>query len=734
MGISPELFNPVSGEELQVSYSLSGSAAVTAQISDYRRVPVRKLSDGILQRKGDYVFSWDGRDDEGTTVGDGTYYLRISAVSPTVSSFKTYLEYPVTIETDIPEITELMCNPDPFLIYRQGVLRIRYRLRENAAVSVDVLKNGALVKSIINQQGQPAGNNFVFWDGNDASGRPADPGKYRLDVRAVDPAGKTDEVSKTVTVYPYPAVVSYEPEDEGSDVPVDSPVIIQFCDRVQQGPDFNKITLTVEGRKVGFVSRITGDTLTLTPSQDMAFGTAYTLEIPARAVGDICGKLMETPFTMSFTTEKMPRPGESCPEVDLSGAVTSSYTILGQEPVMFGVLDEKKALAIVENQDSPVTVVVPVTVSGNNVNITFTGGLIESLAEKDGLIKLLTPKAAMKIPAQEIPVMKLAEGLESQVSEVTVNITVSEADAGEKGEIAGLAVSKGLRLLAEPVKFKIEAGAGDRYIPVEMFDRYVEYTVFLENGAGLDEAGCGAAATAAVGDELSPLPARLSLENGKAAVIIKSRVTSTFTVVQTNREFRDMENHWAKEEVADLASGLIVSGNENGLFAPESRVTRAQFATIIARALGLEAEGREWREEGTETGINFSDVIETSWYAPAVKAAAAEGLVTGYGDRTFRPDNYIRREEAAVLITRALAITGTEDVFDGNRPRLSNSALSRFKDGNAVSSWARSAVTESMAWGIVRGDAKGCFVPGKFVTRAEAAVMVRRMLSKAGLV
>lgn len=445
---------------------------------------------------------------------------------------------------------------------------------------------------------------------------------------------------------------------------------------------------------------------------------------------------------LSLIRLPLPRPGEFCPEVDLSGSATTSNEFFNHEPVIVLTLDEKKALAVMGNYDGSITAAVPVIISGNRVNITLTGELVNSLAEKDSYLKVVTPKAEVKIPAEQIHIRELAERLDSNVSDLTVNIGVSGTNTGETGMIVDLAARNGFTLLAEPVKFKIEAGTGGRSIPVEMFDRYVEYTVFLENGAGLgetgsseagsSEAGCGAAATSAATGELLLLPTRISVENGKRAVIIKSRMTNTYAVVRSNREFRDMENHWAKEEVGTLASGLIVSGNGNGLFAPESGVTRAQFAAIITRALGLGAEWGNRQGEGTETRIKFSDISETAWYAPAVEAAAAEGLITGYPDGTFRPGNYIRREEAAVLIMRALAMTVTETVFDGNRPLQNISALSRFKDGNSVSAWARSSVTGSIACGIVRGDADGCFVPDKFVTRAEAAVMVRRMLSKAG--
>ncbi|HZG78219.1 MAG TPA: S-layer homology domain-containing protein, partial [Paenibacillus sp.] len=148
--------------------------------------------------------------------------------------------------------------------------------------------------------------------------------------------------------------------------------------------------------------------------------------------------------------------------------------------------------------------------------------------------------------------------------------------------------------------------------------------------------------------------------------------------------------------------------------APEAKVTRAQFAALLVRALGL----TERTGDGT-----FADVASGAWYAGAAEAASEAGLATGFEDGTFRPDAAITREQMAVMIGRAIEAAGRQ------APAASaEGALHAFGDASAISSWARSAVAASAEAGIVRGGADATFRPAGLATRAESAAMLKRLL------
>lgn len=162
---------------------------------------------------------------------------------------------------------------------------------------------------------------------------------------------------------------------------------------------------------------------------------------------------------------------------------------------------------------------------------------------------------------------------------------------------------------------------------------------------------------------------------------------------------------WAQEAIETLAGAGIVQGTDGTHFQPGRAATRAEFVCLVVRALKLEGSGAG----------RFSDVSGNEWFAKEVASAAKAGVVRGFSDNTFRPNRLMTREEAAVMLDRALKLSGA------------GAGLS-FKDRDSISSWARESVARVAAQGIVKGYQDGSFRPGTAVNRAQAAVMVYRAL------
>ena len=113
-------------------------------------------------------------------------------------------------------------------------------------------------------------------------------------------------------------------------------------------------------------------------------------------------------------------------------------------------------------------------------------------------------------------------------------------------------------------------------------------------------------------------------------------------------DFEDVdENQWYYESVHKVADEKIMSGVAKNVFDPEAATTRAMLATVLWRADGAPAD-----TEGTPA--DFSDVTE-DWYRTAVNYMSAEGRIQGYPDGTFRPDREVTRAEAAVMIGNSLS-------------------------------------------------------------------------------
>lgn len=184
--------------------------------------------------------------------------------------------------------------------------------------------------------------------------------------------------------------------------------------------------------------------------------------------------------------------------------------------------------------------------------------------------------------------------------------------------------------------------------------------------------------------------------------------------------FIDMQGHWAEETVTGLAYQGIVSGYPDKTFRPDKVITRAEIAAILVRALRLEPGS------GEEAVFRDSSNIP-AWARDAVAAAVREGLVKGYPQRngtvTFEPGRSISRTEMVCIMSRVL-----EKKLGSIEPAQLN-----FTDVGSIPAWARSGVGIAFAKGIISGYPGGSFRGDRPITRAEAAVMIDRLLKTAGL-
>ncbi|RXJ02186.1 hypothetical protein DS745_07265 [Anaerobacillus alkaliphilus] len=186
---------------------------------------------------------------------------------------------------------------------------------------------------------------------------------------------------------------------------------------------------------------------------------------------------------------------------------------------------------------------------------------------------------------------------------------------------------------------------------------------------------------------------------------------STFAVLEYERVYTDVPTtHWAFQVIQELSAKHVVKGINDDQFAPTRNVTRAEFAALLVRALGL-PEAKE--------AVSFADVAQTKWYSKEISAASAAGIVKGKGENKFAPEDLITREEMAVMIVRAYEYkTGKKAVASG--------AVS-FNDAANVSSWAKEYVAIAAKLSLIQGN-DGKFRPTEHANRAESAQVIFNLL------
>lgn len=183
--------------------------------------------------------------------------------------------------------------------------------------------------------------------------------------------------------------------------------------------------------------------------------------------------------------------------------------------------------------------------------------------------------------------------------------------------------------------------------------------------------------------------------------------------------FIDTIGHWGQAEIEYMAAEGYVAGVGENIFDPESKITRAQFAAILARMAGLEPDAG--------AAGRFSDVPAGAWYRGAVGAVTTAGLVYGTSESGFSPDEVITREQMAAMLARFMSKHGSaEAISDAGATGL----LAGFHDAAEISGWARLPVAQAVRDSLMAGRESGMFVPLGDATRAEATVVLHRVLQK----
>lgn len=172
---------------------------------------------------------------------------------------------------------------------------------------------------------------------------------------------------------------------------------------------------------------------------------------------------------------------------------------------------------------------------------------------------------------------------------------------------------------------------------------------------------------------------------------------------QAGSAFTDIANHYAKAEITYMANQGYVKGLTETTFGPEVALTRAQFVTLLARTF-------EWDLPATPK-LGFKDQVP-AYAQGAVQVAVSKGLVKGYTDNTFRPDQPVTRAEAAVILDRLLNKKGSGKTL---------------ADAKKLPAWATSSINNMVGLGLI-DPLSGKYEPNKATTRAVCVVALYRIL------
>jgi hypothetical protein len=179
-------------------------------------------------------------------------------------------------------------------------------------------------------------------------------------------------------------------------------------------------------------------------------------------------------------------------------------------------------------------------------------------------------------------------------------------------------------------------------------------------------------------------------------------------VVNENPYFKDILGSYAEDYILALAKYGILTGTGDDMYSPELPCKRADFAILINNTLGLE----------TTITKNFDDNTNPEkYYYNDVRMGYSAGILSGYGDNNYKPENYCTREEMFVLVAKTLEYIGV-DVTS-----TSESVLNKYADKADISWWSSPYCAFLTDAGIITGT-NGNIEPDRYINRAEMAVMM----------
>ncbi|MBE6912273.1 MAG: hypothetical protein E7473_07095 [Ruminococcaceae bacterium] len=324
---------------------------------------------------------------------------------------------------------------------------------------------------------------------------------------------------------------------------------------------------------------------------------------------------------------------------------------------------------------------------------------------------------SMPVISDSAPVFETYDGGVAGVNSIYERkFTATSSLSGTEIEYIGRTLPRGASIDSETGLFTWKPASsqvGDNHVAITARDSdgrettiHITITVY---GSTSDGSIGGAGGGGGAGESTTP-PAEKEEEKEPSTDVENGGSDVPQTPDSENLRFIDLASHaWAEDAINSLADEGIIKGTSENTFSPGNNITRADFAILLVRAFKLSSENTE----------NFSDVKASDYFASELAIARNEGLVGGIGDNKYAPYNNITRQDMMVIVYRALKSMDKLVGVDIIRPENED-----FED---VADYAKEAVSVLIGAGLVNGK-NGKIAPTDFTTRAEVAVLIKRIL------
>ena len=342
------------------------------------------------------------------------------------------------------------------------------------------------------------------------------------------------------------------------------------------------------------------------------------------------------------------------------------------------------------------------TTEVKNVLLELKNSIISTVAAMNRRITLNTPIAEIKFNNTWLRSMtgKFTSAKNNTIFQIAT-LSKDQLNADQSSKIDDTAKIYKIDTIINNIPCSIEQGSADVTVKYELSrNRDEEYiTVYQLNNDGVFyKIPC------TYNSKMKTLTFTIS-QNGFYAIVLDE--LNKFTDIS--------KGDWCYDSVKFVSNKKLFNGVSDTMFDPNSSMTRAMMVTTLYRLAG---EPRVYSES-----VTFADVAQDAWYANAINWACSKGLISGYNETTFAPDERINREQIASVLMNYINMRTSRFSVDENM------TLS-FSDTDEISPEMTTAIKFCVSNGILSGRSNGKFAPKSYVTRAEVATILMRLYEK----
>jgi len=483
-------------------------------------------------------------------------------------------------------------------------------------------------------------------------------------------------------------------------------------------------------------TRVTGNTVILTLDSAAKVGEKAEVSYLSNSNGlrSITGKTVnvfnnanvanQTTILDSLTGDYEAADGGGVGILPSASNITSDTSPAGVSANRYTLVGEKFIAAVTTSRDAGLTaprIVFKVPDYENAALVALPVVALEMASRQGGDVTFVVQHgdATYELPLKTLNFTELSRALNGTSSTNHLLLAIDKGNSSKTQALTTALNSSKASIIAGPLNFEIMVVNGSNKQEVTNYSGYITRT--LKTSASVNESLSAVVWLDPVTGTLSYVPTVFKQESGYTKAVFKRKGNSAYALVRNASSFSDMGKHWSSDTVQMMARKFIVEGRTASAYEPDKPITRGEFATYIAKGLGL---------EGNRTAAaKFKDVNANTVMGAYIGAAASAGIVNGTSSTAFKPNSFITRQEMAAMMMRAAKVSGMSVTL----PSSADSYLQKYTDRGKVSAYAKTNMAEAVYLGIINGKTNTTLSPTTNASRAEGAVMIMRLLEKAEL-